>query len=56
MSAPNPAWNEDGQSETPAVELLLRLGYVYASPESLEAERCSLRDVVLADSVSVLVC
>ncbi|MBY0401927.1 type I restriction endonuclease subunit R [Myxococcota bacterium] len=36
-----------GQSEAPAVELLKRLGYVYASPESLEDERETLRQVVL---------
>ena len=42
-----PAWNEAGQSEDPVVELLQTLGYTYESPEKLEAERDTLRDVVL---------
>ena len=33
------AWNEAGQSEDPAVALLEQLGYAYAPPETLEAER-----------------
>jgi type I restriction enzyme R subunit len=40
-------WNEAGQSEDPAVALLEKLGYTYTQPEALEAERESLRDVVL---------
>ena len=47
MTPPSGAWNEAGQSEDPAVALLEQLGYVYATPEALEAERESLRDVVL---------
>ena len=44
---PGTAWNEAGQSEDPAVVLLERLGYAYATPEALEDERESMRDVVL---------
>jgi type I restriction enzyme, R subunit len=40
-------WNEAGQSEDPAIELLLNLGYAYVPPDTLDAERDSLRDVVL---------
>ena len=47
MTPPGGAWNEAGQSEDPAVELLERLGYTYATPEALEAERESSRDAVL---------
>lgn len=47
MTPPGGAWNEAGQSEGPAVELLKKLGYVYVPAETLEAERDSLRDVVL---------
>jgi type I restriction enzyme R subunit len=41
-------WNEDGQSERPAVELLQGLGYTYVEPEVLAAERSTLREVILA--------
>ena len=47
MTPPGGAWNEAGQSEDPAVALLEQLGYAYASPEALEAERETPRDVVL---------
>ena len=40
-------WNESGLSESPAVELLQKLGYTFVSPEALEEERESLKDVVL---------
>ena len=40
-------WNEAGQSEVPAIELIQKLGYAYVPPEVLEAERDSLREVVL---------
>ena len=33
--------------KTPAIELLEKLGYTYVPPETLDAERDSLRDVVL---------
>ena len=36
---PSRSWNEEGQSETPAVELLQKLGYAYVAPEELEEER-----------------
>ena len=48
MNAVGP-WNESGQSETPAVELLQKLGYRYVAPETLETERESLKEVVLTD-------
>jgi type I restriction enzyme, R subunit len=47
MTPAGGAWNEAGQSETPTVELLEKLGYAYVSPETLDADRDSLRDVVL---------
>ena len=47
MTPPAGAWNEAGQSEDPAISLLGQLGYAYASPETLESERVSARDVVL---------
>ena len=40
-------WNEAKLSEDPAVELLQQLGYTYVPPEVLEAERESLKEVVL---------
>jgi type I restriction enzyme R subunit len=40
-------WNEVNLSEDPAVELLRRLGYEYVAPKVLEAERDSLREVIL---------
>jgi type I restriction enzyme, R subunit len=40
------AWNEAGQSEDPAVALLVKLGFTYVPPENLEPERESLRDAV----------
>ena len=53
MTPPAGAWNEAGQSETPAVELLERLGYAYVPPETLDTERDSLRDVVLVARLEV---
>lgn len=47
MTSARRRWNEEGLSETPAVELLQKLGYEYVAPEVLEAERASLREVVL---------
>jgi type I restriction enzyme, R subunit len=47
MTQAGDAWNEAGQSEGPAIELLEKLGYAYVPPERLDAERASLRDVVL---------
>ena len=40
-------WNEENLAELPAVELLQKLGYVAVGPETLEAERGSLKDVVV---------
>ena len=45
-------WTEIGLSEDPAVELLEGLGYTYVKPETLEAERQTLKDVVLADRLA----
>src|SRR4051812_6622200 len=47
------AWNEAGQSEGPAIELIQKLGYTYVPPETLDAERDSLRDVVLVARLEV---
>jgi type I restriction enzyme R subunit len=44
--SPGKNWNEEGLSETPAVEHLQRLGYTYVAPETLEAERASLKETV----------
>jgi type I restriction enzyme R subunit len=41
-------WNEANLSENPAVEQLQRMGYQYVPGENLDAERESLKDVVLA--------
>jgi type I restriction enzyme R subunit len=41
------AWNEENLAELPAVELLQHLGYTYVAPEMLEAERGSLKEVVV---------
>ncbi len=40
-------WNELHLSEDPAVELLQALGYIFVSPEQLDAERESFREVIL---------
>ena len=47
MTPPGLAWNEAGQSESPAIDLLKTLGYHYVPAETLDAERDSLRAVVL---------
>jgi type I restriction enzyme, R subunit len=47
MTPPGQSWNELTLSEDPAVEHLQRLGYTYVEPSKLEAERDSLKDVVL---------
>ena len=51
MNKPN-NWDEAHLSEDPAVELLQRLGYTYVTAEALEAERETLRDVVLTTRLS----
>ena len=45
-------WNELHLSENPAVELLQGLGYAYVPPESLEAERDSLKETILSKRLS----
>ena len=45
---PGRSWNEASLSESPAVEQLEALGYTYVEPETLDAERESLKEVVLA--------
>lgn len=43
----NQSWNELHLSEDSTVELLQALGYTYVSPEQLETERGSLKEIVL---------
>jgi type I restriction enzyme, R subunit len=45
-------WNEDSLSESPAVRQLQTLGYQLVSSDALEAERESLKDVVLTKRLS----
>jgi type I restriction enzyme R subunit len=45
-------WDELHLAENPAIELLQRLGYTYVTPEALEQERETLRDVVLTSRLS----
>jgi hypothetical protein len=40
-------WNEENFSENPAVSHLERLGWTYVRPELFDAERESLKQVVL---------
>jgi type I restriction enzyme, R subunit len=47
MTPPGKGWNEESLSENPAIEHLVRLGYTLVSSEMLEAERESLKEVVL---------
>jgi len=47
VTLPAAAWDEAGQSEDPAIALLVKLGFTFASPEALEVERDTLRDIVL---------
>ena len=49
-------WNEYHNSEKPALDLLQQLGYTYLhgrelSPEGIDQERQSLREVILKDRV-----
>lgn len=48
MSPPGRAWNEANLSEHPAVRQLAALGYTFVAAETLEAERESLKEVVLS--------
>jgi len=45
-------WNEASLSENPAVEQLRRMGYQYVPGETLDAERESLKDVVLTQRLA----
>lgn len=45
-------WNEEGLSESPAVELLRSFGYQEVPAETLESERHGLRETVLADRLA----
>lgn len=47
MSPPGKGWNEETLSENPAVAHLQRLGWTYVAPEVLDAERESLKQVVI---------
>lgn len=47
MSPTAHGWNEDKLSERPAVKLLEDLGYTYVTPETLEAERSTLKEAIL---------
>ncbi len=47
MSPPGKGWNEANLSEHPAVRQLVALGYTFVAAETLEAERESLKEVVL---------
>jgi len=49
MTPPGRDWNEATLSEDTAVEFLERLGYQFVAPEALDAERESLREVVLPE-------
>lgn len=53
MTPPGAAWSEAGQSEDPAIALLVKLGFTYVPSEALEAERESLRDAVLEKRLRV---
>jgi type I restriction enzyme R subunit len=48
MTPPGKDWNEENLSENPAVEQLAALGYTVVSPDALETERESLKDVILS--------
>ncbi|MCR9161683.1 MAG: type I restriction endonuclease subunit R [Nannocystaceae bacterium] len=52
MSPTAYGWNEDKLSETPAVNLLEDLGYTYVDPETLEAERSTLKEAILERRVA----
>ncbi|MCP3137786.1 type I restriction endonuclease subunit R [Pyxidicoccus xibeiensis] len=50
--APPSDWNEEHQSEGPAVTLLEKLGYTFVPANVLEAERASLKDPVLTERLA----
>jgi type I restriction enzyme R subunit len=53
VSAPGKGWNEENLSENPAVQQLEALGYTFVPAEDLEAERESLKEVVLTKRLAV---
>ena len=48
-------WNEENLSENPAVEHLERLGWTYVRSELLDAERESLKQVVLVPRLAAAI-
>ena len=54
MSPPGKGWNEENLSENPAVQQLAILGYTFVSAEELEAERESLKEVVLTKRLAAV--
>jgi type I restriction enzyme R subunit len=52
MSPPGKGWNEENLSENPAVQQLEALGYTFVPVETLEAERESLKEVVVTKRLS----
>ena len=52
MSPPGRAWNEANLSEHPAIRQLVALGYTFIAAETLEAERESLKEVVLTERLA----
>jgi type I restriction enzyme R subunit len=52
VTPPGKGWNEENLSENPAVEHLGRLGWTFARPENLDAERESLKQVVFIRRLS----
>jgi type I restriction enzyme R subunit len=52
MSPPGRAWNEASLSEHPAIWQLVAFGYSFIAAETLEAERESLKEVVLTQRLA----
>jgi type I restriction enzyme R subunit len=52
VSPPGRAWNEANLSEHPAIRQLVALGYTFVATETLEAERESLKEVVLTERLA----
>jgi type I restriction enzyme R subunit len=49
VTPPGRAWNEANLSEHPAIGQLVGLGYTFVAAETLEAERESVKEVVLTE-------
>jgi type I restriction enzyme, R subunit len=49
---PPAGWNEEHQSEGPAIALLEKLGYAFVAADVLEAERESLKEVILTERLA----